>query len=363
MSQAWSRVNCTTVIRRRRNPERSIAVMTLPAIPRCSASGFMMMFVVEEGPSFMKQPAFTVVVANRNHSRYLPIALESVRRQTDQSFECIVVDDASEDNSCALVESFPMDLTLIRKSASEGAAAAHNTAIEIAKSGLVAFLDADDAWHSSKLETARRVFNQRSQVGLYYHRLRSVPSAGRADIGTVPISVLKGNIERRVRMAGGYWHFSPTSGLVLRRELLNTLGAAPPDLFRNNPDSFWAGAAPYFTEVWGDRRILGMYRLHEENTWNTKARIEHPETVADSQMTHYEIRNDYVNRLLDRFGAPPVALDRNLRYKLASIRAKRSPVDAATLLYAAMSPVDSFSERLHLLRALLTAARRSRGRN
>lgn len=52
----------------------------------------------------MANPKVSVVVPNYNYARYLPERIESVLNQTFQDFELILLDDASTDQSAALLE-------------------------------------------------------------------------------------------------------------------------------------------------------------------------------------------------------------------------------------------------------------------
>jgi glycosyltransferase involved in cell wall biosynthesis len=79
--------------------------------------------------------------------------LQSVRDQTFEDFECIVVDDGSADGEelKAVVEglSDPRFRYVVRENG--GGGAARNTGIDEAKGEFVAFLDSDDRWLPEKL--------------------------------------------------------------------------------------------------------------------------------------------------------------------------------------------------------------------
>jgi glycosyltransferase involved in cell wall biosynthesis len=46
-----------------------------------------------------KQPLISVIVASYNYAKYIKETLDSLIRQTNKSFEVIVVDDGSKDQS------------------------------------------------------------------------------------------------------------------------------------------------------------------------------------------------------------------------------------------------------------------------
>ena len=68
-------------------------------------------------------PTVSVILANYNHAHYLPETLESFLSQTHPAHEVIVVDDASRDRSCAIVEELQKkhsNLLLIRREKNSG---------------------------------------------------------------------------------------------------------------------------------------------------------------------------------------------------------------------------------------------------
>ena len=93
----------------------------------------------------------SVVIPTYQRAELLPRALESVRRQSRQPAEVIVVDDGSTDGTGELVRrDFPEVGYLWRENG--GVSAARNQGIRSARSEWVALLDSDDAWRPEKLE-------------------------------------------------------------------------------------------------------------------------------------------------------------------------------------------------------------------
>ena len=48
----------------------------------------------------------SIIITNYNHARYLPQRIESVLQQSFTDFECIILDDASTDNSKEIIEAY-----------------------------------------------------------------------------------------------------------------------------------------------------------------------------------------------------------------------------------------------------------------
>jgi glycosyltransferase involved in cell wall biosynthesis len=106
----------------------------------------------------MTDPKISVVIPCYNGADFLAQTLESVMRQTWPPAEIIVIDDGSTDNSEAIAASLGAPIRVIRQT-NQGESVARNRGINEAKGSWIAFLDADDLWHPTKLEK-QRVFLQ-----------------------------------------------------------------------------------------------------------------------------------------------------------------------------------------------------------
>ena len=91
-----------------------------------------------------------VIPAYNGTSRYLEQAIHSVLAQTYADYEIIVVDDASTDETGALVQKIPQ-VRYVRRNQNGGQAAARNTGAQLAQGQYLAFLDQDDLWEPTFL--------------------------------------------------------------------------------------------------------------------------------------------------------------------------------------------------------------------
>jgi glycosyltransferase involved in cell wall biosynthesis len=90
-------------------------------------------------------PALSLVIPTHDRAPLLPRALGSALAQTCESFEVIVVDDGSRDGTADYLASLADPrLRVLRNAEAQGAAAARNRGIEIARAPVIAFLDDDD---------------------------------------------------------------------------------------------------------------------------------------------------------------------------------------------------------------------------
>jgi len=98
-------------------------------------------------------PLVSVVIPAFNASDTIRGTLSSVSQQTYGNLDIVVVDDGSTDNTSVLVRHHALSdvrIRLIQKS-NAGVASARNEGIQSSKGKFIAFLDADDLWHPTKI--------------------------------------------------------------------------------------------------------------------------------------------------------------------------------------------------------------------
>jgi len=103
----------------------------------------------------------SVIIPTYNRAEVLPRAIESVLSQTYEDLELIVVDDASTDDTAAVIEQY--DDRRIRYYCFEknkGANAARNRGIKLANGKYISFLDSDDELKPTYIEQAISEFNK-----------------------------------------------------------------------------------------------------------------------------------------------------------------------------------------------------------
>lgn len=109
-------------------------------------------------------PSISVIIPTYNRGNTLPHAVDSVRQQTFQDLEIIVVDDCSSKpvaDSLAESAAFDPRLKIIRHEHNLGQAAARNTGASHAQGQWLAFLDDDDLYYPEKLSRQLAYMDQK----------------------------------------------------------------------------------------------------------------------------------------------------------------------------------------------------------
>ena len=125
-------------------------------------------------------PLVSIITPVYNAARWLPETFATVRAQTLNDWEQILVDDGSTDESPAIIQSMAAEdprFRWLRTSGRQGPAVARNMALEAARGRFIAFLDADDLWHPEKLARAVDWMTTHG-YGFIYHDYRHMSHDG-----------------------------------------------------------------------------------------------------------------------------------------------------------------------------------------
>jgi glycosyltransferase involved in cell wall biosynthesis len=113
-------------------------------------------------------PFFSVIIPLYNKENYVENALKSILNQTFTDYEIIIVNDCSTDNSIAKIESYLSEkIALIHHEKNQGLSATRNTGIKNAKADYVTYLDADDLWKPTFLETIHRLITNFPEAKIF----------------------------------------------------------------------------------------------------------------------------------------------------------------------------------------------------
>jgi glycosyltransferase involved in cell wall biosynthesis len=96
---------------------------------------------------------FSIIIPLYNKEHFIENTIQSILNQTFQDFEIIVVNDGSTDRSEEKLFQFKDSRIQYFSKKNEGASVTRNCGIEKANADFITFLDADDYWYPTFLET------------------------------------------------------------------------------------------------------------------------------------------------------------------------------------------------------------------
>ena len=96
----------------------------------------------------------SVIIPAYNQATFIPKAVASLQAQTLESWECLVVDDGSTDNTAEIITNIALSEPRVRllQKQNGGSASARDMGLQQVQGEFIQFLDADDTIASNKLE-------------------------------------------------------------------------------------------------------------------------------------------------------------------------------------------------------------------
>lgn len=285
----------------------------------------------------------SVIIPAYNYARYLGEAIDSVFAQTYPALEIVVVDDGSADDTSEVLAGYGDRIRAIRQQ-NQGVSAARNAGISAARGEYVAFLDADDVWHPSKLEAQMARFDADPNLGLVYCGAESFNAEGQTMQvwrdgmqGRVAINMLR--FDRGVMAA-------PGCNIVVPKRVAEEIGGFDTRMTVSEDwDFYYRVAARYAIGFTGE--ALVRYRIHGSGAHRNIPEMEKgmllalTKAFASSDPAVQAVRNLSYGRLHRMLAGCYFELRQPSRFAWHLLRSLR--YDARNLGYFAAYPLRVFS--------------------
>ncbi len=245
----------------------------------------------------MTRPLISALVNTYNHERYIEQALLSVLDQglSSSELEIVVVDDGSTDDTLSIVKKFAPRVRYLHKE-NGGQASAFNAGIPKAQGEIVAFLDGDDWWTSSKLRRVLEGFEKNADVGTVGHGFyETCPDPSLLE-SVVPEKTCQVQLKdpAGARLFNVLRIFFGTSRLCIRKTILECIPPIPTEL-TFSADAFVYTLAVSLAGAVVLEHPLTYYRIHAQNLVATtepakmRRRLEMQALVLKKLIPHLSI--------------------------------------------------------------------------
>ncbi len=209
----------------------------------------------------------SIVIPVYNAAAYLEKTVEMVQKQTFSSWELLLVDDHSADESAGIAAKLAKEDERIRllsqKEGIKGAANARNLGTSQAKGRYLAFLDADDVWRADKLEKELAYLKEKDAAFVFTaYEFGDENAVGTGKIVHVPerLSYQKA-LSRTVIF---------TSTVLFDREKIPDELLYMPDVKSEDTAAWWRILRSGYT-AWGLDENLAVYRRPKKSLSSNKA--------------------------------------------------------------------------------------------
>ena len=227
-------------------------------------------------------PLISVIIPTYNRCTLLGRAIRSVLAQSYSNIEVIVVDDASDDDSGAVIREFTDNrLIYVLHDRNKGGAEARNTGIKAAKGHYIAFQDSDDEWMPDKLEKQMQVFNSADkEIGVVYCGFFYVRDNSRQYMPTRAVKKKEGNIYEQLLSE----NFVSTQTLLIKREVFDKVGVFDGNLPRYHDWELAIRMAEEYAFGFVNEPLVSVYSMPVSITADGITRIKAREIILEK---HY----------------------------------------------------------------------------
>ena len=219
-------------------------------------------------------PLISVILPTFNRLQYLPDAVASVCAQTFQDWELLIADDGSDAETRAYLQALqdPPRTRLIQMAHTGKPAMVRNAALREARGEYVAFMDSDDVWARSKLQTQIDRLRSTDALQWSYTGFDFVDDSGNAIVrpriqrsGPIVGRVL----DRLVREEA----LIVTPSVVVRRDLIEQAGGFSEDLLACEDYELWMRLAARVEADFIDEPLV-LVRRHAEHSFDDVTCLE-----------------------------------------------------------------------------------------
>lgn len=124
---------------------------------------FCIFFAIGFVVGYVDRPEISVVMSTYNRAKFLPKAIESIRRQTFKDFEFIIINDGSKDKTAAILKKYASKddrIRVLTNKENKGLIYSLNRGLDAARGKYIARMDDDDFSRPNRLEVQRKYMEE-----------------------------------------------------------------------------------------------------------------------------------------------------------------------------------------------------------
>jgi glycosyltransferase involved in cell wall biosynthesis len=260
----------------------------------------------------MQQVIFSVIIPVYNRQASVGRAIESVLKQSFGSFELILVDDCSTDQSVEVIKSFKDErIKLLQLPQNKGAAAARNAGIVASKGTFISFLDSDDEYEPAMLEEAYELFEQSNEsTGFLWTGIRFVNGPQSKELVWQPVFIESNYISFLHSL-----HIGTNSGISVKRNVFEVCGYFNESLPAAEDTDFFLRITQKFEYVNSNKILIRVNRDGADRLSKNYSRIAKAYNLF--LPAHFPVIDRY-HRLVKKFYYKMMWLNYHLNDKAAA---------------------------------------------
>ncbi len=207
----------------------------------------------------MTTPLVSVIIPAYNAQLYIEQCIASVLAQTMDDFECIVLDDGSQDETLARLKTFSDPrLRIMESSENEGYSHRLRQGVAVACGQFIARLDADDRCHPDRFMQQVERFQEQSELVLLGTGCRLIDGAGQP-VGEIRHPVTDRHLRWKLLLDNPFQHPS----VMMRKAAMDSAGLNFDVTYEPAEDYALWSALARVGKIGNLPDLLIDYRVHE----------------------------------------------------------------------------------------------------
>lgn len=228
----------------------------------------------------------SVVIPLYNKAGQVARTLRSVLGQTFDRFEVVIVDDGSTDGSLEVVQSVYDERIRIVSQRNAGVSAARNRGVAEARYDLIAFLDADDEWMPTYLETQYNLYRKYPDCSVFACNYEFHGSDGRV----TPTMFRNLTFVGEDGILDNYFEVAVCShppissiSVMVRKNAIEAVGGFPVGVTLGEDIVTWAKLACKY-KIAFSRSVMAVYEFRTQKQLVTPRRAPDKDDVVGRQL-------------------------------------------------------------------------------
>lgn len=266
----------------------------------------------------------SIVIPLYNKAAYIGRTLETVLAQTCQDFEVVVVDDGSTDGSADVVQQVTDNRIRLVQQQNGGVSAARNRGIDEARGEYIAFLDADDEWKPTYLETQLQLTEKYPQYDVFATNYEFRDEHGTTKptiLRKMPFDSEDGELTNYFEVASCSHPPICSISIMVRKQAIQSVGGFPVGIKSGEDLLTWARLAVRFRIAYS-RKALAVFNVEGYNFTDKPKRIPAKDDIVGRELDTLwnTYRSEYLKQYISHWHKMRSSIYLRLGMRKESIR-------------------------------------------
>ncbi|TDN88683.1 glycosyl transferase family 2 [Salegentibacter sp. 24] len=247
----------------------------------------------------------SIIIPTFNRAHIIAETLDSIQNQTFQNWECIIIDDGSQDNTSELIGKYVetdqrFHYILRKEYQKKGASSCRNIGLRNSSGKYIQFLDSDDIIENNKLAKQVEILDKKKSLTFSTCKWGRISNSGEIKIKHQSLSTYFSTSRpfELLNIFGNCATYLPIHTFLFHKDLINTSGYWNETLTNNDDGEFITRICINSEGMYFTSETIVYYRTGEQNrlsnlneSKNISSFIEAWNIIDKTIYSHTSIKN------------------------------------------------------------------------